>query len=31
MDYTLADTRPPTNEQVRAVRERFRGFGLEVR
>ncbi len=31
MDYALADTRPPSNEQVEQVRDRFRGFGFEVR
>lgn len=31
MDYALADTRPPSNEQVEQVRDRFRGVGFEVR
>ena len=30
MDYQLADTQPPSMEQVDEVRERFRSFGLTV-
>ncbi len=31
MDYQLADTRPPSNEQVERVRTRFRALGVTVR
>jgi len=30
MDYQLADTRPPSNEQVEQVRDHFRSYGFEV-